>query len=478
MRAKRLAWLRASLRGQLLLWLIPPVLAVVVVSALLSNAIALRFANDAYDISLLDSAKSLAEQLRFDDGGPRLALPQAAEEIIRYDPYDRIYYRVLAASGETIAGRGDLPAPQEPPRSDGPPEEPAFYYDGAVGGTPVRICAFAVHDGAGRTVATVLVGETLVKRARLARSLLLADLIAPLVVLPLMMAVIVWFGIGRGLGPLKDLANALARRGAADLREIGDSRTPAEVRPLTRAIDDLMRRLAAAQDAQRRFIEDAAHQLRTPLAGLAAQAERALRARDAEATRQALQRVNESSWRLTRLANQLLTLAAAEPGHEPKRDFAAVDLAKLVRQVCAEWVPEALRRQIDLGLEAGEAPEMIQGDELLLTELLNNLLDNALRYGAPPGGRVTVRLGGCPLVLGVEDNGAGIPAAERERIFERFHRIPGSASGGSGLGLAIVRQIALAHGAAVEVRAGSEGRGTLVTVAFAGTAAEPAPLAA
>lgn len=470
MPVERPAWLPQSLRGRLLLWLMPPVLAVVVISSLGSNAIALRVANDAYDMGLFDGAKSLAEQIRVDgDGSPRLELPKAAEEIIRYDPYDRIYYRVLAASGETIAGRGDVPLPVQAPA----PDDPARYYDASVDGVPVRVCAYAVRDARDRTLATVLVAETLTKRTSLARSLLLANVLAPLAALVVVMVVIVWFGIGRGLRPLRDLTEALERRGADDLSAIGGGDAPTEARPLAFAIDSLMQRLAAAQDAQRRFIEDAAHQLRTPLAGLAAQAERALVARDAGAMRQALQQVNESSWRLTRLANQLLTLASAVPGHEPRRDFVAVDLAQLVRRVCAQWVPEALRRQIDLGLEAGEEPVRIQGDELLLTELLNNLIDNALRYGAQPGGRVTVRLGGTPPVLGVEDDGQGIPEAERERVFERFHRIAGSPSGGSGLGLAIVREIALAHGAAVAVQPGSERRGTLVTIAFAGAAPPP-----
>lgn len=451
MTADRLITVRDSLRAQLLWWLVPPVLVVVMVSSFISYAIALRFANNAYDEGLFDEAKTLAEQVRFaPDGRPILELPRAAEEMIRSDPVDQIFYRVLSTTGETVAGRGDLPTPDEPAR----PDEPVRYYDAWVSGFPVRVCAYSLVDSATSGAATILIAETLTKRRNLSRNLLISDFLAPVVALPIVIAIIVWFGIRRGLRPLRRLATALAKRGWNDLSPIGEHGVPQEVHPLTREIDDLMQRLAAALSAQQRFIAGAAHQLRTPLAGLAAQTERALLAPDTETFKPALMQLQLASRRVTRLVNQMLTLARAEPGNEAACEFKPLDLAVLVQRTCRQWVPEALARKIDLGYEGESGPVTISGDEFLLAEMLNNLIDNALRYGARAGGSVTVSLMASPLVeLSVEDDGPGIPEAERSRIFERFHRVPGSAPGGCGLGLAIVREIARAHGAEVDGRA-------------------------
>ncbi|MBI4194165.1 MAG: sensor histidine kinase N-terminal domain-containing protein [Betaproteobacteria bacterium] len=461
----RLDRVRNSLRAQLLWWLVPPVLVVAMVSSFISYTVSLGFANDAYDEALFDSAKTLAEQVRFGhDGKPMLDLPRAAEEMIRSDPVDRVFYRVISTTGETVAGRSDLAAPFEPAK----PTPLVRFYDATVGGAPVRVCAYSLVDDARSLTATILVAETLIKRSNLSRSLLIADFLAPVVTLPIVIAVIVWFGIRRGLGPLQRLAGTLAKRGWNDLSTIGDYEVPQEVRPLTHAIDDLMQRLAAALSAQQRFIAEAAHQLRTPLAGLAAQTERALLAHDTDTVKPALMQLQLASRRVTRLVNQLLTLARAEPGNEAAREFRPLDLAVLVQRTCRDWVPEALARDIDLGYEGESGPVMVSGDEFLLAEMLNNLIDNAIRYGAKPGGRVTVRLSASPHVeLSVEDEGPGIPQDEHARIFERFHRVAGSAPGGCGLGLAIVREIARAHGADVSVHDGAVGRGTVFKVAFA-----------
>ncbi|MBI4203831.1 MAG: sensor histidine kinase N-terminal domain-containing protein [Betaproteobacteria bacterium] len=446
MTANRFITARDGLRAQLLWWLVPPVLVVVLVSSFISYTIALRYANDAYDQGLFNAAKDLAEQVRFDpDGKPILELPRAAEEMIRSDPVDQIFYRVFSAAGDTIAGRSDLPAPRTPASAEQP-----VYYDAMVGNAPVRVCAYGVVHGSTSAAATILIAETLIKRNTLSKRLLVSDFLAPMAALPMVIAVILWFGIRRGLTPLQRLASRLAKRGWGDLSAIGDHEVPQEVRPLTHAIDDLMQRLAAALSAQQRFISEAAHQLRTPLAGLTAQAERALLAQDIETVKPALAQLQVASRRATRLVNQLLTLARAEPGGDSARDFHPLDLAGLVQRTCMEWVPEALEKDVDLGFVGESAHVMVDGDELLLTEMLNNLIDNALRYGARPGGSITVRLTSAPTIeITVEDDGPGIPEEERARVFERFHRVPGSAPGGCGLGLAIVQEIARAHGGEV-----------------------------
>jgi two-component system sensor histidine kinase TctE len=464
MRADWIAHARESLRVQLLLWLVLPALAVLIVSSLASYFMAFRFASEAYDVGLYDGARSLAQQIQFDaHGRATLELPRAAEEILHSDPLDRIFFRVLLPSGATLAGRPDLPIPEKLPH----PANPVSFYDAAVDGEPIRVSAYALFDEKGEPRVTVLVAETLMKRARLSRNIAVT-MSLPLLTLILLMGGIAWIGVQRGLEPLQRVAEAVSQRGWNDLSPIGDQGVPREVRPLTHALDDLMSRLGLALGAQQRFIAEAAHQLRTPLAGITAQTERALLARDIETIRPALEQLRLASRRVSRLVNQLLSLARAEPGAEPARNFRPLDLSALVQRVCREWVPEAYAQNVDLGFEGEANPVMINGDELLLSEMLGNLIDNAVRYGARPGGRITVKLTATPsIAISVEDNGPGIPEEERSRIFERFHRVPGSSPGGTGLGLAIVREIARAHGASVSVQPAGPDGGTVFRIEFA-----------
>ncbi|HSQ04847.1 MAG TPA: sensor histidine kinase N-terminal domain-containing protein [Burkholderiales bacterium] len=454
---------RDSLRAQLLWWVVPPVLGVVIVSAFISYTLALKFATEAYDTALFDAARSLAQQIQFGaDGKATLDLPRAATEILESDPYDRIFYRVLDANGATVVGRDDVPPPAELPNR----AEPVHFYNASIHDEPVRVGAYAIFVGPGMPRATVLFAETLVKRNRLSQKLLLTMLL-PLITLTGLVAVLIGLGIRHALTPLQRLAAAISDRGWNNLSGIGSSGVPQEVRPLTAAIDGLMHRLAEALTVQQRFIAQAAHQLRTPMAGLTSQTDRALLASDINTIKPALEQLQLSARRVTRLVNQLLTLARAEPGSGADREFVTLDLSELVQQTCMEWVPEALHKNVDLGFAGESGPVPIRGDELLLTEMLNNLIDNALRYGARPGGAVTVRLSTTPrLKLSVEDDGTGIPESERTRVFDRFHRVPGSAPGGCGLGLAIVLEIARAHGAEVQIDTPRSGRGTIFSVIF------------
>ena len=195
--------------------------------------------------------------------------------------------------------------------------------------------------------------------------------------------------------------------------------------------------------------------------------ERALLASDNESIRPALAQLQSSSRRVNRLVNQLLTLARAEPGSDPQHDLTTLDLSKLVQETCREWVPDALAKDVDLGFAGETGPVVVTGHELLLAELLNNLIDNALRYAALPGSSITVRLTSNPHAeIAVEDEGPGIPDSERGRVFERFHRLPGSPTGGCGLGLAIVREIALLHGGEVFAETRPSGSGAVFRVVF------------
>jgi two-component system sensor histidine kinase TctE len=242
---------------------------------------------------------------------------------------------------------------------------------------------------------------------------------------------------------------------------------PGEVRSLVGSMNQLLSRLSDALAAQQRFIADAAHQLRTPLAGLRTQTELALRQEDAEEVHRTLRQIDTATARTTHMVNQLLSLARAEPGANRLYAPQPLDLGALARLTTTEWVPRAIERNIDLGFECKADAAMIEGDAILLKELLGNLLDNAIRY-TPAGGQVTVEVTAKPntCVLSVEDNGPGIPAEERERVFERFHRLLGNGADGCGLGLAIVREIALGHGATIELADGAGGKGTRIVLEF------------
>jgi two-component system sensor histidine kinase TctE len=231
-------------------------------------------------------------------------------------------------------------------------------------------------------------------------------------------------------------------------------------------MNDLLARLSSALSAQQRFIADAAHQLRTPLAGIKTQAELALRQQSMDEVHHTLLQLNTATGQSTHLVNQLLSLARAEPGATRTQPSQRLDLDELARDTTTEWVPRALARNIDLGFD-GAADAMIDGDTWLIREMLVNLLDNAIRY-TQPGGRVTARVAAedAHVLLSVEDNGTGIPAAERELVFERFHRVLGTGTDGCGLGLAIVREIAQSHNAHARLAAGAQGIGTLVSIVF------------
>jgi len=232
----------------------------------------------------------------------------------------------------------------------------------------------------------------------------------------------------------------------------------------------LLQRLSKTLAAQQRFVADAAHQLRTPVAGIKTQTELALRQSPPEDVQTILSQLHTATEQTTRLINQLLSLARAEPGTERAFAMEHLDLNQLGREVTTEWVPHALAREIDLGFDGSQASAMIEGDAFLLKEMLNNLLDNAIRY-TQDGGQITVRIKPArdKVVLSVEDNGPGIPETDRERVFERFYRVLGTGVEGCGLGLAIVREIAQNHAAETTLESGANGKGTVIKVIFPAT---------
>ena len=438
-----------SLRAHLLRLLLPPIAALLAVGAVVAYYPSLEPATQAYDQALVDIGLALGSHVRVGQTEYRFDLPAAVEQVLRTDRFDNIYYRVISPAGLEIAGDADLPAP---------PGD-AIAHDTIYNGKKVRVVS--VQAPCGRSACTVLVGETMVKRERLARDLLLQSLF-PDFLIAIATLVIVWFGVKRGLEPLARLSDEIKARSAGDLRPIDAAGAPEETRPLVGALNGLLEEVSAASRKQQRFLADAAHQLRTPLAGLQAHTELALAQPMPVACRAQLEQVHRATIRTARLANQLLALARAEPG--ARSVTSQVDLKGIAGGEADAWLRQSLSRDIDLGFELEPAP--VAGDAFLLREALSNLVHNALEY-SNRGGRVTVRTGRLNghAFLEVEDDGPGIAQEERARVLERFYRVPGTPGTGSGLGLAIVREIAASHAAAMFITDGSAG-GCRVGITF------------
>lgn len=451
-----------SLRTQLLSKLTLPLLFVVMLDAAGSYYVATYFTNQAYDRWLLDSAKSLLQEVKTQQDQVIFELPPIAAEVFRWDDMDETFYKVESQKTGFMAGDDGLPSPAI---SDLSKDKP-YFFDGKIDERPVRVVSVLTVPKASSEQVLVSVAETVNKRRGMMNELLLAVML-PQILLVLITGFHIWTGVNRGLSPLNDLAGMIARRSAKEFDPIPDVGVPLEVRSLTDTINGLLQRLGSTLITQRRFIENAAHQLRTPLAGLKIQAERALSADTPETMRQALEHVKNASNRLAHLNTQLLVLARSESISRNAPEFRLLDLTRLARDCCMDWVPRALDRKIELGFDAPDTAVEIYGDHIVLRELLVNLLDNAVNYGTA-GGHISVAVEAVPHArLIVEDDGPGIPSSEQDKVFERFYRVPGSPGDGCGLGLAIVKEIADLHAARITIRSGLPDRsGTRIEIDF------------
>ena len=451
---------RTTLRGKLLRWLLIPMSLLFLLDAAGSYVLATRLADRVYDGELMEIARELVLHAKRDGAKIAFDLEADAERTLLLDQYDKVYYTVRTPDGTLVAGDADL-SEQDHARSG------TAFYDSEIGGARIRVAQLrtdADPDARGPAV-VVQVAETLTKRRTLMREMLIG-IILPQLALILVAGILVWAGVARGFIPLRQLQQAVAARSHLDLSPVVAERVPGEIHPLLQSINDLMARLDEVLTFQNRFIADAAHQLRTPVAGLKAHIEVALREEDPALTRQSLAHLYTGVERMSRLVAQLLSLARNEPATVKKLELAPVDLSKLVFGVTMDWVPEAYKKNIDLGFEGAERHAVIKGDSTRLTELVNNLLDNAIRYSRH-GGRVTVRVGPEPTPrLSISDDGPTIPVGERQRVFERFHRLLGSHSDGSGLGLAIVHEIATLHSATITLDDDADGVGNTFIVSF------------
>ena len=438
---------RRSLIGEVLDWMLAPLFLLWPMSVAITYLVAQSIANTPYDQSLSRHLLVLEKQLRVEEGRAVLDMSAPARAILRANETESVFWLVLGSDGEYLGGDRQLPTPD----ADAPtPVNVARFDDASLRGFGLRLAYKRVDLGIGAKAAPlIVVAETTERRTQLANDIIKGVIIPQFVVLPIAV-LLVWFGITRGIAPLNALQGRLRARRPDDLSPLDERAAPTEIAPLLAAMNDLLQRQARTVEAQRRFVADAAHQLKTPLAGLRTQAELALRDATPDEMQSSLRQLVTGSERATRLVNQLLLLANAE--NPVVVDLRPTDLNALAFDHAAQWAPKAMAIETDIGFEGSDAPAMILAHPLLLGELLNNLIDNALRY-TPDGGRVTVRAHDDvhAVWLEVEDSGPGIAPTERERVFDRFYRVLGSRADGSGLGLAIVKEIAQKHAATVEI---------------------------
>lgn len=459
-RFHRVSYAFDSLLGEVLLWILILLLFLWAMSVVMTYHVADSIAHRPYDELLAEDVNTLAKFVEADTKRVKMHFPASPPEFLRADSKDRLYFQVLDPDDRLVAGDKDIPSLDPLDRIE---VNEVRYRDDQIGEEDVRVAYSFLPTAAGNVL--IQVAETRNKRRALVASIVSGVIVPQFVIVP-MAVLLVYLALSKGITPLQRLQEELRQRRPTDLSPISVQGIPAEIRPMIVALNDVMVRLEENLMAQRRFIADAAHQLKTPLTGLRMQTELALHETEVAPMRERLQQAALSAERLSHLTRQLLSLARAEATTESSDAFQTVDLEQLAPALASEWVERAMAKNIDLGYEGAGWPLPIIGSPFLLHELLNNLIDNAIKY-TPAGGQVVIRLlAGRDIRLEVEDSGVGIPVAERGRVFERFYRVLGSGTDGSGLGLAIVQEIAELHRAKIELSAGTAGKGTRVAVIF------------
>ena len=473
-----MSWKKAeSLRGQLLRWLLIPVLLVLAIYAWFSYRAAVETADLAFNRLLLGSAEAIAEDIEYKQGELVVDLPYAALELLESNINERIFYRIIDPHQQTVTGYEDLPLPAANARAITIGDTQASLYRASYKGDDLHLIALnkMLYGSGIANPVVVIVAATGGGRDALSQQILWQGLIRQLCLVAAV-GYLLWLGLRRGLRPLATLRQAMVARGPMDLTPIDAGSVPGEVRPLIDALNQHSSRIERMVDNRTRFIADASHQMRTPIAEMVTHIDYCLRQNDPALASSTLRELRGDVERLSHLVSQLLMHARADPDGVTDRSYERLDLNELVRQATLEKVPMARKKAIDLGFESARREAWVQGNALLLHELITNLLDNAIQY-TPEGSCVNVRVHATsPILVEVEDNGPGVDASERERVFERFYRgqaTAASAPSGSGLGLAIVRDIAAGHRGSVTLGQPRVGPGLLVRVSIPGALAHP-----
>ena len=474
-----------SLFGEILDWMLTPLLLLWPVSLVLTWLVAQNIAGKPFDRALEYNVAALAQLIAVKNNRMQFSLPLPARELLRADDSDTVYYQVMGARGEFMSGERNLPAP---PAEEKIVLDEIRLREDEIDGTSIKVAytwvKLALPDA---QPALVQVAETMEKRSVLATEIVKGVMLPQFVILP-MAVLLVWLALVQAIKPLNQLEERIRARKPDDLSPIDAQAVPLEVAPLVYSVNDLLMRLKDSIATQKRFLADAAHQLKTPLAGLRMQADLAQReGASAEELKHSLRQIGRASIRATHTVNQLLALARAE-SNGAVMPRTACDLAELTMSVVRDCVPRAIEKHIDLGYEGtqpGDRGGQLAGNPTLIKELIRNLVDNALNYTPSkpeqPGvitARVLVDPIGKTLVLQVEDSGPGVPVAERELIFQPFYRALGTEADGSGLGLPIVMEIAHQHNATVsmdDTRPGQVPPGACFSVRFVSEPSDAAP---
>ncbi|MDJ0023168.1 sensor histidine kinase N-terminal domain-containing protein [Pantoea eucrina] len=452
-----------SLRGELLLWLGAPLLLLWALSVYTHYQSALQAANQAYDRSLLASARTVAERLVVRQRHLEVDVPWVVLDSFERNMNDQLFYQVISPQGNTLSGYPDLPLlPRNAPLSEAYPAL-VHFYDAHYRRQPIRVAALwqPVNEEGVEGMALVLVAETLNSRHAFADSLLRTALISQsfLVLITLLLAGML---LRRGLRPLRRLSRIMLRRAPGELTPLPSLVPWSELQPLIVAFNRHLERLRGLLARQERFSADVSHQLRTPLTILKTQVSVALSSDNPQQWRESLQGMRHTLNDTVELTDRLLQLAQIKARHGEDKPFTRVDLSQIVQQACLSGYTAARHKQIDLGFEGEEACR-VQGDALLLAELCANLLDNAIKY-TPAQGTVTARLQGHQLEI--EDSGPGIDAAQQQQALQPFARLDPSGQPGAGIGLALVKDICAWHGARLHLDRSPQLGGLRVTVSF------------
>jgi two-component system sensor histidine kinase TctE len=442
---------RQSLRRRLLTTLLVPLMLLLSVNSLITYVGALIYANHVHDKDLINDTLTLVQMMASESPDGRVS--SQAQFLLDYEPEGRNYFSVHSSKHGLIAGNPAVRPPDGLARHGGD----ALLYNVQIDAHPLRAASMLMSNplDPGDQL-EVTVAETLRDRHQEARQILLLSIPAQTLLI-IAAFLLVWLGVRTGLRQLDPLTEQLANR-EHDLAPIGDANVPVEILPLTRTIDGLFGRLRSMLALQERFIADAAHQLRTPLAGLSVHAERAQASTDPATISDSLNHIQRLIQRANRTSSQLLALTRAQTVEHEAGDTEPLNLATVVPELVGLRVHEALAAGIDLGYDGPSGPLWIDGDRHRIQEMLDNLIDNSLRY-AGSGSLMTVSLmrDGGDICLAVEDNGPGVPPNWIERLGERFFRVPGVQEEGSGLGLAIVQRIAEWHNGRARYMTGGEG---------------------
>lgn len=450
-----------SIRRQLLAWLLIPLCILFLFSSAFAYFLACTVSNYTYDRALVKAAASVAARLDWTDEGVSVDMPPAAQAILRFSDDDKVYYQVLKQDETRISGDAVIPGPVQRPFSN----EPGFR-DATLDGVPIRIARIrCINPKDPADAVLVQTAETLRGRQTLT-NLLVLSVLAPQILLIVFSSLAVWFGIGKGLTTLGQIQKSVKSRNPHDLSALNFSAVPTEIKPLVEALNDLLDRLRHEIEAQQRFVANAAHQLRTPLAGLRTYVGITQRLTTDARIISVVEQFDNGIDRMAHLVDRLLSLAKAEPHRERTMDRTIIDLNFVASDAINTLVELALSKNIELLFECAQSPALMIGNKESLRDLASNLIENAILY-TPDGGTVKVRVdNGSKVNFTVMDDGPGIAPEERERVFERFYRILGSNVTGSGLGLSIVKEIALAHSAVITLEGRENRTGTVITVSF------------